>query len=299
MHIARYAAAYIALGVLLLPGMDSIAKGLKGEVSVATITFARNVVQVGLLFPFVIYHHRNRILKVIGWRIQFLRSVCIMFCGISFFASVQLMPIADALAISFVSPMIVAALSPVVLNEHLTQQQWIAVILGFAGTLIIIRPGAQTFSLVALLPLSAALFYAGYGLATRKLVTSDTPILLLQFWSGLFTSVLLVPIMIFGRVMSITALSFNMPAKELLFALLAMGSLGTCGHLMITVGARSLPASLVAGLGYAEIISASALGWYFFHNFPDARTWIGIAVIVASGIWLSRLSSANPEISAF
>ncbi len=299
LHMAKHAAVYIVLGVLLLPGMDSIAKGLQGQASVATITFARNLVQTGFLLPLVIYHHRRSVLKVTDWRIQCIRSLCIMFCGITFFASVQLMPIADALAISFVSPMIVAALSPVILKEHLTRFQWVAVALGFLGAIIIIRPGIQTISPVATLPLSAAFFYAGYVIATRKVATSDTPILLLQFWSGLLTSIMMVPLMLLGAAVPIAALTFNMPSKAVLIALLAMGAFGTCGHFMMTIGARHVPATLVAGLGYAEIISAATLGWYFFHNFPDVQTWIGVAVIVTSGLWLSRLSSVKPETPIF
>lgn len=282
---------YIILGTMLLPGMDAIAKGLKGHASVATITCVRNVVQVGLLLPLVIYQYGISSFRVVDWHFHFVRSFCIVFCGITFFASVQLMPLADALAISFVSPMIVAALSPVVLQEHLTRWQWAAVVMGFAGALIIIRPGGHAFGLTAFLPLISALFYAGYGLATRKLTIGSTPTLLLQFWSGLFSTLLIVPVMLIGNAFAVPPLMFVVPENKILLLLLAMGVFGTCGHLLITFGARHVSALLTAGLGYSEIISASILGWYFFHNFPDFWTWTGVIIIVASGLWLTRLAS--------
>ena len=295
-RVPAWALVSIIIGTMLLPGMDAIAKSLKGLASVATITLVRNVAQVGLLLPFALYRYGKAAFHIKDWYIQLVRSLCIVLCGMSFFAAVQRMPLADALAISFVHPMIVAAFSPFILGEHLSRRQWAAVGLGFLGSLIIIRPGSGIFGFSAALPLAAALFYAGYGLATRRLATGAVPVILLQLWSGIFSSLLIVPVMVVlvmiaAHTMAISAISFTVPTGQTTLALLAMALFGTTGHLLITRGARHVSATLTAGLGYVEIISATALGWYFFGNFPDFWTWLGLALIIVSSIWLTRIGN--------
>ena len=213
--------------------------------------------------------------------------------GLFFFAGVQLMPLADTIAITFVYPFIVAVLAPLVLRERLHWREAIAVGAGFGGALLIIRPGGAAFSPVAFLPLGAATCYAFYFLITRSLARAEIPVAHMQFWSAIFACLWVGIAGFAAPKFGLSSLGFSASGGLVLLVLIAMGAIGTLGHWMITHAARHVPASISAGLGYVEIVNATLLGWFIWGDFPHALVWAGIAVVISSGVWLARLQTVK------
>jgi drug/metabolite transporter (DMT)-like permease len=284
-------ALLIFLGMTLLPGMDAIAKALTGIATVSAISCVRNLTQMVIMAPFAWKDSGGKLWPLAHARLHALRGLCMVGSGLLFFAGVQRLPLADSLALSFIYPCLVACLSPLLLKEHLNLRQLLAILLGFAGTLIIIRPGSGIFGTAALLPLCSAIGYAGYVLVTRKLVQQDAPTSVLQFWMGLFGSLWVLPVFAIAMLFDLPDLRFHLTHSAALLGIIAMGVFGTCGHWLVTTGARHVSANVQAGLGYSEIITSSLLGWIFWRDFPDMWTWIGILIIIGSGIWLVALQT--------
>jgi drug/metabolite transporter (DMT)-like permease len=279
----------IILGMVLLPGMDAIAKSLAGLATVSTIACGRNLTQTMLMAPVAWRTSGGKLWPLPHLKFHLLRGFFMVISGMLFFAGVQRLPLADNLALSFIYPFLVACLSPWLLKEHIGRWQILAILLGFAGTLIIIQPGSGIFGTAALLPLTSAFGYAGYVLVTRKLVQQDAPTSVLQFWMGLFGTLWTLPVLALAWIFEVPELRFHLANQNALLGIIAMGLFGTAGHWLVTKGARHVSANVQAGLGYSEIITTTFLGWIFWHEFPDLWTWVGIAIIIGSGIWLVRL----------
>jgi S-adenosylmethionine uptake transporter len=280
---------FILMGMMLLPGMDAIAKSLAGLATVSTISGLRNATQVVIMAPFAWRDSGGKIWPLPHLKLHLLRGFFMVASGMLFFAGVQRLPLADNLALSFIYPFLVACLSPWLLKEYIGRWQIFAILLGFAGALIIVRPGSGIFGTAALFPLTSAFGYAGYVIVTRKLVQQDAPTSVLQFWMGLFGSLWVLLVLLLAQIFDFPALRFHLADATTLLAIIAMGAFGTVGHWLVTNGARHVSANVQAGLGYSEIISTAALGWIFWHEFPDFWTWVGVAIIIGSGIGLVKL----------
>ena len=184
---------------------------------------------------------------------------------------------AKALTLAFVAPLITTALSPLVLGEQVGFRRWTAVIFGFIGSLIVIRPGFIDFNLASIAALGTGFFYGIYLIITRKLHSSDSPLLTLLLTGvvGVIISSFIVPVVWINP-------TFN---QWLLLAL--MGIFACLGHLFLILSLRYADASKLAPFGYFEIVTNVILGYYFFADFPHYFTWVGLTIIVSSGIYIS------------
>lgn len=273
-----------ALGILLMvaammvvPFIDVLAKLLSDRYATTQLAWARFFFHFSFLVPIVLYRYGAAALRPRQPVLQLVRGGFTLAATILFFAAIAEMPIADALALLFVSPMIVTALSPFMLGEHVGIRRWSAVIIGFLGALIILRPGfgvAQTSSYLAV---GAGCSFAIYTLLTRKLAGSAPPLVTLAY-----TAVL-------GAVaMSIAVVPVWITPPPMDLAMMAgIGAVAAGGHFLLIRAFDYAPASLLAPYSYSEIVMATAVGWFIFNDFPDGWTWAGIAVIVASGIYIS------------
>jgi drug/metabolite transporter (DMT)-like permease len=184
---------------------------------------------------------------------------------------------AKALTLAFIAPLITTALSPFILNEKVGVKRWSAVIIGFIGSLIVIRPGFLDFNLATIAGLGTGFFYGLYLIVTRKLHTADNPLLTLLLTGvvGLFIGSFIAPFIWIN-------LSIN---QWLLLAL--MGVFACLGHFFLILSLKHADASRLAPLGYFEIVTNVILGYYFFSDFPDKWSWIGLFIIISSGIYIS------------
>ena len=269
--------AFMALGVSLVPIMDGIAKGLASDFHVIQIVWARFTFHLLWLVPFLFWYRRSQALIPRHPGLQLLRGGFLLAATLCYFSAIALMPIADALALLFISPMVVTLLAPIVLRERVGIWRWSAVVAGFIGALIVIRPGFGVFQWSSLLALCAGGFHGGYLLATRRLAGSTNPLITLLYTAliGVAATSLTLPFL------------WVAPAASDWALMAAMGAFAASGHLLIIKAFDKAPAPIVAPVAYAEIAAATAVGYILFGDFPDQWTWTGITVIVASGICIS------------
>ena len=184
---------------------------------------------------------------------------------------------AKALTLAFVAPLITTALSPIFLDEKVGFRRWSAVIIGFVGSLIVIRPGFIEFNLASIAALGTGFFYGIYLVITRKLHSSDSPLLTL-----LLTGVV-------GAVIGsfIVPIVWVNPTLNQWSLLALMGVFACLGHLFLILSLKYADASKLAPFGYFEIITNIMLGYYFFGDFPHYWTWLGLTIIICSGVYIS------------
>ena len=257
--------------------MDVIAKYLSSDISFLQITWARYFFTVVFALPFMFFFFRKNLTWTTHPKLQTLRGLLLFFANILFFYSISIISMAKALTLAFVAPLITTALSPFLLNEKVGFKRWSAVIVGFLGSLIVIQPGFIEFNLATIAGLGTGFFYGLYLIVTRKLHTSDNPLLTL-----LLTGVVGLIIGSFIAPFVWIKLSLN---QWLLLAL--MGVFACLGHFFLILSLKFADASKLAPFGYFEIVTNIILGFYFFGDFPDYWSWLGLFIIVSSGIYIS------------
>ena len=268
---------YNLLAWAILPFMDTIAKYLSAELSFFQITWARYFFTVFFTLPFMFFFFRKNLTWSTQPKLQIFRGLTLFFANILFFYSISVISMAKALTLAFVAPLITTALSPIFLGEKVGLRRWSAVIIGFLGSLIVIRPGFIEFNLATVAALGTGFFYGIYLVITRKLHSSDSPLLTLLL-TGVVGGVIasfIVPVVWVNP-------SFNQ------WALLAlMGVFACLGHLFLILSLKYADASKLAPFGYFEIVTNVILGYYFFSDFPHYWTWVGLTIIVCSGVYIS------------
>ena len=271
------AISYNLLAWAILPFMDTIAKYLSSDLSFFQITWARYFFTVFFTLPFMFFFFRKKLTWSTQPRLQIFRGLTLFFANILFFYSISIISMAKALTLAFVAPLITTALSPFILGEKVGFRRWTAVIIGFIGSLIVIRPGFIEFNLASIAALGTGFFYGIYLIITRKLHTSDSPLLTLLLTGvvGAVIASFFVPVVWINP-------TFNQ------WALLALMGIFAClGHLFLILSLKYADASKLAPFGYFEIVTNIILGYYFFGDFPHYWTWVGLAIIICSGIYIS------------
>ena len=257
--------------------MDTIAKYLSAELSFFQITWARYFFTVFFTLPFMFFFFRKNLTWTSQPKLQIFRGLTLFFANILFFYSISIISMAKALTLAFVAPLITTALSPIFLGEKVGFRRWSAVIIGFVGSLIVIRPGFIEFNLATVAALGTGFFYGIYLVITRKLHTSDSPLLTLLLTGvvGAVVASFLVPVVWINP-------TFNQ------WALLALMGIFAClGHLFLILSLKYADASKLAPFGYFEIVTNVILGYYYFGDFPHYWTWVGLAIIICSGVYIT------------
>lgn len=262
----------------IIPFMDAAAKqlGLMGY-SIVEITWARFFFNAIIVLPILIITqpHVFRVPNKPIWHL--IRVGCLLSATFFYFSALKTMPIADALAIYFIYPFIITIFASQVLGEQVGIRRYIAVFIGFLGTVIIVRPGFQVLPAGVGYLIVAAFSFAFYNLYTRKLAAESQAGQILGVQSLLGTIAMSVVVVFFWRTPDLLAL--------LLF--FTMGITSALAHFMLIVSYQYASASFLAPFAYFEIISATIIGYLFFGDFPDLWTWAGIGVIVSCGVFIS------------
>ncbi len=264
----------MVVAMLALPIMDAAAKYMSARIPTLQLVWARFFFHTLLLIPIALWHHPVRELFPQRAGLQTVRALMILCATALFFRAVALMPLADTLAVFFIYPFIITAFAPWVLGDRVGVWRWTATIIGFIGALVIIQPGFATLTQGVLFAIGAGFSYSFYALSTRKLAGIDPPLVTL-FFTGLI-----------GLVVTSVLLPFAwvVPQAGDWMLMAVMGLVSAAGHYCVILASECAPAPLLAPLAYVEIISATLLGYFIFADLPDRMTWIGIAIIVASGI---------------
>jgi len=279
------AISYNLLAWAILPFMDTIAKYLSADLSFFQITWARYFFTVFFILPLMFFFFRKNLTRTTQPKLQFFRGLTLFFANVLFFYSISVISMAKALTLAFVAPLITTALSPIFLDEKVGIKRWSAVIIGFLGSLIVIRPGFIEFNLASIAALGTGFFYGVYLVITRKLHSSDSPLLTLLL-TGVVGGVIgsfIVPVVWVNP-------TFNQ------WSLLALMGIFAClGHLFLILSLKYADASKLAPFGYFEIITNVMLGYYFFSDFPHYWTWVGLTIIIISGVYISFRERSYPS----
>ena len=277
----------MSLAMLIIPGMDIVAKYLSTTIVPLEIAFARFLFQSLFATILILVGPGLITLRVSHLAPQFLRGLFLAIATFLFFSAVKYMPVANAIAIFFVEPMILTALSAIFLRETVGIRRWSAVFVGFIGALFILRPGVSDFGWHAVLPLGTALFFALYLIVTRRLSGSDS-MFAIQFYTGISGTLFLGLLLLLGSVADADGFVATIPTTFELSLMASMGLFSFVCHGLIVLAFAHAPAVVLAPLNYLEIVSATILGYIVFGNFPDSYTWIGIAIIISCGIYIAH-----------
>jgi drug/metabolite transporter (DMT)-like permease len=271
---------------VIAPLLDVGAKlAAENGVPVGQVTTARFVVQTALMLPVVFLMRLPLRLspKALGYTT--LRALLLLVSTYAFVSGIQVMPIADALAIVFVEPFILLILGHFLFQDQVGPRRIAACAVGFVGVLLVIQPSLAAFGLVALWPLATAVLFALYMLVTRSISAWMHPVTM-QFhtsWTGLL---LCLPVMVLADGTGVPSLDPIWPQGWNWVWLFMVGFWAAVSHMCMTYALKFAPSATLAPLHYFEIVTAVILGYLIFDDFPNPLTFAGIAVIVASGLYI-------------
>ncbi len=256
--------------------LDTTAKYLVQTYPTAQVVWARYVGHVLLAAVILLPRHGRSLLQSQSPGLQVIRSLLLFGSTCANFAALQYLQLAETSAIMFSAPLMVAVLAIPLLGEHIGPRRWAAVIIGFFGVLIVIRPGLGLVHWAAGLSLLCALFGAGYQITTRKLAGVDRAVTT-QFYSALIGAVAITPLVPFF---------WKTPDLEGVLLMLCLGAFGGFGHWMLILAHRLAPAPILAPFNYIQLLPMILLGYLVFGDFPDLWTLIGAGVVLSSGLYL-------------
>jgi drug/metabolite transporter (DMT)-like permease len=206
------------------------------------------------------------------------RSVLGLGAMLLLFTALSLMPLADVTALSFTAPLFATIGAALVLREEVGIRRWMATLVGFAGALVILRPGAHSFTSAALIALASAAAMAAAQLSVKALSRTEHPNAIVLIMGLLMTPMSLLP----------AAFVWTWPTWSIFGWLLLMGLVATAGQVFLVRAMSAADASAVMPFDFSRLIFASALGWLMFGEIPDAWTWVGAAVIVAATVYIAQ-----------
>ena len=278
-HPLRQALPLFLLGGLCLTALDTTAKYLVRDHALFLVVWARYVGQMLVVTPVVWHRAGPGFWRTRNLRMQLVRSAFLLAATVCFFAGLRYLPLAEASAITFLAPIFIVVLSLPVLGERPTRARWIASLTGFAGILVLLRPGSSILHPAVLLLIGTAVCNAFYQLLTRKLPGDSAHTTL--FYSALMGAVgltLALPLGLAGA----TVLSWREAGLFLLLGLFA-----GLAHWLIITAFLIVPASLLTPFTYLQMIWATLFGWLVFGQLPDGWSAVGMAIIVGSGMLLA------------
>ena len=266
------------LAWVMLPIMDGFAKYLSSDLPVLQITWARYFFTVAFTLPIMFFFFRKNLVWTDKPKLQLIRGLILLTANVCFFYSISIISLAKALTLAFIAPLIVTAFSPIFLGEKVGFRRWSAVLIGFIGSMVVIRPGFVEINLASLAALGTGVMYGFYLIITRKLSSSDNPLLTLLL-TGVVGAIIISFVMPFVWIKP-TLNQWSMMA--------AIGVFACIGHLFIILSFKYADASKLAPFSYFEIVTNIIIGYYFFSDFPDKWTFLGLSIIILSGIYISR-----------
>jgi drug/metabolite transporter (DMT)-like permease len=278
--------ACLVLGQWTLSLLDTAGKTLAlAGYHVVMIAWMRYTTNTAFMAVTLVPLYRRRtgksILQSAHVHLQIVRAMLMLVSTLAFFSVLKIVPLAEGTAMNFCAPLIVLAASPWLLREKTYASRWIAVAVGFAGMLIVVRPGGAIVPLGVALGILSAVTFAAVAMLTRKTNQADDPMVTL-FYSGLggmLASSVIVPFF----------WSAEVPSSREWLILASTGVTSTVGHFFVNNAYKHAEASQLTPFVYLQIISASAMGWLVFNQLPDSLTALGIAIICASGAGIAYI----------
>ena len=257
--------------------LNAISKTLTQHYPVAEVVWARYLVAFGFMLVLFLPRSGRNLFRWNNVGSQIIRGLLLFASSFLYFHGLVHMPLATAASISLCSPLIVTALSARFLGEPVGTKRWIAVMVGFAGALIVVRPGSANFNWYALLIVASTTSSALYQLYSRRYGQTERP-------DASATVATIVGTLVATPFVPFEWVTPPLGWEMALFA--GMGVLAGTGHYFLTIAYSQAPAAVVSPFNYTQLIGSAILGYFIFHEMPDTWTWVGAGVIIASGLYI-------------
>ena len=263
---------------MIVPVMDAFAKHLSTSMDIFQIVWARYFFSALFTLSLMLIFYRRTFVWSKNPKLQLIRGFVLVFSTLCFFYAISIISLPKALTLAFVAPITCTAFSPIFLKEKVGIRRWSAVLVGFLGALIVIRPGFIELNLATLAAVSCGICYGFYFIITKKLSVSDNSFLTLLFTSlvGLTIISLFVPSV------------WVKPTLTEWFLMVLIGLIAAVAHFLLILSFKYADASKLAPFGYSEIITNILISYYFFHELPDNWTYLGLFIIIFSGLYIFR-----------
>lgn len=278
--------AMVIAATLLFAAADTLGKHLAMLYAASLVLAVRYTANLGLVTLVMAPRHGRALWRTNRTTLVILRGLCLALASISMLLALRVMPVAETVAIIYVTPVLVMLTSATLLAEKVRPLGWVAAALGFAGVLMIARPGSGLDPWGVALALINATLATGYHVLTRVLARTETT-MALMFYTALVGMVAFV-----GLTLALG--TQTLPGAVDAGLMLALGALATLGHLLFTSAYREAPASILAPVNYMHIAFATVLGWWVFRQLPDALGFTGMALIAAAGLMAAWQASRTP-----
>ena len=270
-------AFWMVAGSLCIKSVHGLVRHVSAEVHPFEIAFFRYVFGTIAIMPWVLRAGLGS-LRTERFPLHVLRCGFGAGVNLTWFMALALMPLADATALSFTSPLFVTIGAALVLGESVRARRWAVTMVGFAGAAVILRPGVEAVSLPAFLALASAAFGASSSLCVRSLSSTESVRTIVAYQNLLVMVMTALPALFF----------WSRPGPEALVAMAAMGILATLGHLAFARGLAIAEASAMAPFNFSRLIFAAVIGRLFFGEAPDAWTWVGALVIFGATLYTAH-----------
>jgi drug/metabolite transporter (DMT)-like permease len=288
-HVPTSAILLVVGSVLCFTLLDTITKFTTQLYPVPMLVWARYAVQMIAMLIWLGPSMRLDLLRTQRLPLQLFRGIILLASSLAFVTALKSLPLAEATALNYLTPVIVVIMARLFLREPMTPMRVLFVVAGLAGMLLIVRPGSTMFQGAALYAFAAALFYASYQILTR-LLAGENPRVLLFY-----------PAVVGTAIMSALAPGFEWPAQMpwTHVALIICGGLfGTLGHFLFILAFRHAPASAITPFTYMQLVWATLIGWIVYRHFPDGSAIAGMAVIAGSGLLIALHERRRARIRA-
>ena len=272
---------YVILSVACFAVLDTVAKNISASMSLMLALWFRYFIQALLSTVFFLPKRGMALFKTAHPRFQIARGVLLFASSMCAFYGLKYLPVGEFTAIVSITPLVVTLVAAMSLAEKVRKLRWALVLVAFAGTMVIVRPGSQHFDWVLIFPLVLIVTNSGFQLLTRKMTSTEDPVTMnvLTGWVGTIMGALALPFV------------WELPTDwHLWLQLLIMGSFATVGHYLLIIAFSKAPATVLTPYFYIQIGFAMLGGWLIFDHIPDHWTLAGIGVVTlcgALGAWLT------------
>lgn len=286
-----------AIGASLFFSFNDMAiKFISDDYALHQVVLIRSLIGMVVLMAIIVPLDGGlKVLRTKRLGLHLVRGLCVVMANMSFFLALAAMPLADAVAIFFIAPLLVTVFSVIFLAEYVGPLRWMAVAVGLVGVLIMMRPGSSSFQFAALLPLLAAVFYAGLHILTRKIGGTER--------ASTMTFYIMITFIVVSAVMGLAtgdgryagssdaSLEFLFrtwvwPAPKDYLIFVGIGFASAFGGFLISQAYRLCEAGLASPFEYTALVLAIFWGVVVFGEWPDAMDWVGVTLIIGSGMFM-------------
>ena len=276
---------YAAAGFVTLSVGDAVVKSMAGAwpaFAVAALRFSIGAAGLSLLL--LRSEGPRAFIPTHPW-LQIARGICLAVASVSFFSAIYLMPLAEAMAIAFLSPVLTQLLAGLLLHETVHRRVWYASLAAFTGVVIVLRPNLAELGVAALLPVNSALFFALLMITNRASAGQGSALSMQVFVAGVCAPILIVGA-VAAKLSGVPAFDFGWPTWDVVLRCCIVAITASTAHWLAYIGAARAGAAAIAPAIYVQMLVAIGLGWWWFDDRPDLATLGGAALIVGSGLYL-------------